>query len=300
VSSFRVFADHREEPMSVTPFLLLTILTAPAVPLPAQPRLDTVECRLRITADGVPLVRVRLTMADEAWFVLDTGATGTTIHTRLARRLGLDVTGKARIATLDATSHIGTVHLDAFGIVGLQVTHELDAAVHDLSLVRRSAPEAEGIVGQDVLSRYDYLIDTTRRRLTIGRFPAPASGVHLPLRTSAGRPMLVLDDGRGRYALVLDTGSDVLVMNADAARQAIGDVPPARRTRGRLETHLGTRDVEHHVGVRMANVALPPVALVRLPAEAWSMSPEVGLLPASLFSRVYVSARTGQAVVWPK
>ena len=180
--------------------------------------------------------------------------------------------------------------------------HELDAAVHDLTLVRRSAPDVEGIVGQDVLARYDYLIDTTRARLTIGRFAAPASGVHLPLTTSAGRPLLVLDDGRGRFGLVLDTGADVLVMEADAARLAIGDVPPASRTRGRLETHLGARDVdvEHHVGVRMANVALPPVALVRLPTDAWAMSPEVGLLPASLFSRVYVSARTGQAVVWPK
>jgi hypothetical protein len=126
--------------------------------------------------------------------------------------------------------------------------------------------------------------------------------VHLPLATSAGRPVLLVDNGRRRYGLVLDTGADVLVMEAGAARQAIGDVPPVGRTRGTLETHLGTRtvEVEHHVGVRMANLDLPPVAVVRLPAEAWSMSPEVGLLPASLFSRVYVSARTGQAVVWAK
>ena len=174
--------------------------------------------------------------------------------------------------------------------------------MHDLALVRRSAPDADGIVGQDVLSRYDYLIDTGHARLTIGRFAAPSSGVHLPLATSAGRPVLLVDDGRGPYGLVLDTGADVLVMEARAAQQAIGDVPPVGRTRGRLETHLGARDVdvEHHVGVRMANVDLPPLALVRLPREAWSMSPEVGLLPASLFSRVYVSARMGEAVVWPK
>ena len=288
--------------MSVTPFLLLTILTAPAVPLPAQPGLDTVDCRLRVTADGVPVVRVRVTSEHEAWFVLDTGATGTTIDARLARRLGLRASGESRMAALDAVTRIATVHLDAFAIVGLPVTHELDVAVHDMALVRRSAPDAEGIVGQDVLSRYDYLIDPARGRLTIGRFAAPASGVHVPLATSAGRPILVLDDGRGRFGLVLDTGAAVLVMEAAAARQAIGDVPPTGRTRARLETHLGMRDVdvEHHVGVRMANVALPPVAVVRLPADAWAMSPEVGLLPTSLFSRVYVSARTGTAVLWAK
>lgn len=288
--------------MSVTPFLLLTILTAPAVPLPAHPRLDAADCRLRITADGVPLVRVRVSSAHEAWFVLDTGASGTTIHTGLARRLGLQTSGEGRMAALDAATRIATVHLDAFAIVGLAVTHELDAAVHDMTLVRRSVPDAEGIVGQDVLSRYDYLIDTTRARLTIGRFAAPASGLHLPLTTSEGRPILVLDDGHGRFGLVLDTGADVLVIEANAARQAFGDVSPVGRSRGRLETHLGARDVdvEHHAGVRMANVDLPAVAVVRLPAEAWAMSPEVGLLPASLFSRVYVSARTGTAVLWAK
>ena len=288
--------------MSVTPFLLLTILTAPAVPLPAQPLQHAAECRLRITADGVPLVRVRLTSERGAWFVLDTGATGTTIHAALARELGLHASGESRMTTLDATTRVATVRLDAFSIVGLPVTHALDVAVHDMALVRRSAPDAEGIVGQDVLSRYDYLIDTARARLTIGRFAAPASGVHLPLAASAGRPIVLLDDGRATYGLVLDTGADVLVMEARAARQAIGDVPPVGRSRGRLSTHLGARDVdvEHHVGMRMANVDLPPVAVVRLPAEAWAMSPEVGLLPASLFSRVYVSARTGTAVLWAK
>jgi len=288
--------------MSVTPFLLLTILTAPAVPLPAQPSRDTVECRLRLTADGVPLVRVHVTSEQEAWFVLDTGATGTTIHTALARRLGLDATGRSRVTTLAGTARVATARLDAFAIVGLPVTHELDVAVHDMDLVRRSAPGADGIVGQDVLSRYDYLIDTARARLTIGRFAAPSSGMHVPLRASAGRPILMLDNGRGPYGLVLDTGADVLVMEARAARQAIGDVPPVARSRGRLATHLGGRDVdvEHHVGIRVANVDLPAVAVVRLPADAWSMSPEVGLLPASLFSRVYVSARTGTAVLWAR
>ena len=288
--------------MQITPILLLTILTVPAVPLPAQPAFGAAESRLRITAGGLPLVRVQVTTGHHAWFVLDTGATGTTLHVGLADRLGLRATGHTRVTTLGQTARVATVRLDAFAIIGLPVTHELDAAIHDMDAVRRSAAEAEGIVGQDVLSRYDYLIDTARTRLTIGRFTAPPSGVHLPLATSAGRPVLLVDDARGRYGLVLDTGADVLVMEAQAARQAIGDVAPVGRTRGTLETHLGTRtvDVEHHVGLRLANVTLPPLAVVRLPAEAWAMSPEVGLLPASLFGRVYVSARLGEAVVWPK
>ena len=288
--------------MPSTLLLLLTLMTAHAVPVPTQPVLGASECRLRIAAGGIPLVRVRVTTQREAWFVLDTGASGTTIHVGLAQRLGLSPSGQARLHTVEGTALVTTVRLETFALVGWPVTHDLDVAVHDLALVRQAVPEADGIVGQDVLAPYDYLIDPRRSRLTIGRFSAPLSGVRVPLAWSAGRPMLLMDHGQDRYGLVLDSGADALVMEAGAARQAIGDVSPVGRTRGLLQTHLGARsvEVEHHVGVRMANVDLPPIALVRLPTEAWAMSPEVGLLPASVFSRVYVSARTGQAVVWQK
>ena len=285
--------------------LLLTILTAPAVPPNAPSVVEgrgAVECRLRIGAAGVPLVRVDSTPHRSAWFVVDTGATGTTMHSDLARSLGLEEAGRVRITTIDGSASVSTVRLRRFGIAGVATRHDLDVAVHDLALVRRAAPEADGILGQDVLAQYDYLIDFSRQRLTVGRFAPPARGRRVPLSWSEGRPVLQVSGGPVGQGLVLDTGADVLVMEATAARLAIGDAPPAGRTRALLQTHAGSRtvDVEHHLGLRMANVDLPPVALVRLPDDAWQMAPEVGLLPASLFSRVYVSARTGEAVVWAK
>jgi predicted aspartyl protease len=280
--------------------LLLTILTAPAVP-PSVP-IGAIECRLRMSAGGVPLLRVDVMPGRPAWFVLDTGATGTTIHAGLVQRLGLPATGHARLTTVEGTVSVATVRLEGFRIEGLPVAHDVEAAVHALELVRQAAPEAEGILGQDVLGRYDYLVDQVRQRLTIGRFAPPPRGIRVPLVWSAGRPVLQMGGGPAGSGLVLDTGADVMVMEAAAARVALGDAPPTRRSRALLQTHAGARavDVEHHVGLRLANVDLPPLALVRLPADAWSMAPEVGLLPASLFGRVYVSARTGEAAVWPK
>jgi predicted aspartyl protease len=301
-----------------TLLLLLTILTAPAVPqsllvvADARPRhladvmpvmpLGATECRLRMNVAGLPLVRVEVVPGHQAWFVLDTGATGTTLHAGLVQRLGLVVGGHVRLATVDGTMSAPTVQLDEFRIAGVPVAHEVAAAVHALALVRQTVPDAEGILGQDVLARYDYMVDQVRQRLIIGRFAPPPRGVRVPLLWSAGRPVLQMGAGPAGARLVLDTGADVLVMEATAARLALGDAPPAGRSRALLQTHAGARavDVEHHVGLRMANVDLPPVAVVRLPSDAWHMAPEVGLLPASLFGRVYVSARTGQAAVWPR
>ena len=129
-------------------------------------------------------MRVRVTSGHEAWFVLDTGATGTTIHAGLAQPARVcHASGETSPDdTVEATARVATVRLEAFAIVGLPVTHELDVAVHDMALVRRSVPDAEGIVGQDVLARYDYLIDTTTRPADHRPLRARrSSGVHLPL-----------------------------------------------------------------------------------------------------------------------
>ena len=48
---------------------------------------------------------------------------------------------------------------------------------------------------------------------------------------------------------------------------------------------------------RLKNPSIPKV-LSDIVMQA--MAPEVGLLPASYFARVYVSARMGRAVVWEK
>lgn len=288
--------------MSTWMFLVLTILTPPGVPWPGLPDETVFDTPLRVGDGGVPLVAVEVAPGHRAWFAVDTGATGTTLASDTAEALGMRPIGHARLTTLQGGATAPTVHLPALKLDGVPVLHEVEAAVHDLTLVRRVTPQADGILGQDVLARYDYLIDLPRKRLRLGRFPPPAAGVRLPLSWSAGRPVLEVV-GRGRsYGLVLDTGADALLMEESAAAVTVGNPPPAARSRAVLETHVGRRtvDVEHYASLRLDVLDLPDVPLVRLSREAWPMSPEVGLLPASLFSRVYVSGRTGVVVVWQK
>ncbi|BCS33454.1 hypothetical protein TBR22_A26810 [Luteitalea sp. TBR-22] len=282
--------------------LLLTMLVAPGVPEANRTPMVTVEYPLRIGSGGLPLVEVEVAAGRRAWFVLDTAATGTTLSTELAASLALPAGGTTRIGTLGGSATVATAHLTNFRLVGMPERHELEVAVHDLAAVRRAAPEAAGILGQDVLARYDYLLDLPRRRLRVGRFEPPPAGVVLPLGWSVGRPVVEVATAGDRVGLVLDSGADVLVMEATAARATIGEVPVASRGRADLDTHVGRRsvEVEHHASLHFDRLDLPAVPVVRLPREAWPMSPEVGLLPASLFSRVYVSARTATAVVWAR
>lgn len=279
--------------------LLIAALAGPPVASPA-PTVTTLP--LRVSPAGLPMVRVEVTEERSAWFVLDTGATGTTVHDRLADQLRLPAAGEATMGTVTGRTTMALVRVPSLGFPGLAAVHDVVAGSHAMTSVRQAAPEAEGIIGQDVLGAHDYLIDFVRRVLVIGTFPPPRGGRGVDVRWSAGRPVLLFAGERGTQGLVLDSGADALVMERRAARDAVGDEPPATRGHASLRTHNGARmvEVEHHASLRLARLPLTRVALVRLPAEAWRLSPEVGLLPAALFAKVYVSARRGEAVLWPR
>jgi len=279
----------------IAAWLLMMLVVSAAA---AQP---PTSHRLRFTA-SLPLVLVELTPDDHTWFAIDTGATGTTVVPEVAERLALEVTGGAQLTTLAGRASTQVVRLATLRIGGAVHTHEVQAAVHDLSELRRLAPDAEGILGQDVLAAYDYLIDYRRGRLTLGDFEPPPRGVAMPLSWSAGRPLVHVRGRVSWHALVLDSGSDALVLDVRSAADVVGEVAGWTRSRAALRTHFGERavDVERHGRLQLANLSLSGVDVVRLSADAWQLSPESGLLPAVLFDRVYVSARTGRAAVWPR
>ncbi len=283
--------------------LLLTIFTMSVVPEHggAPGPAPTREARLRVGPDGVPVVRVEVAPGRLAWFVVDTGATGTTIATTLADRLGVLSSGRTLVTTIAGSTSVPIGRLGTLRIDGVTVARDLDVAIHDLRLVRETVADAEGILGQDVLGRFDYLIDLERGRLVLGWIEPPRDGVRVPLSWSADRPVLHFPGTRNRHALVLDSGANVLVIDADAADDALGPERGQRRPAG-LETHVGRRDVqvEHHPALRLADLDLGAVDVLRVDDEAWTSGPEVGLLPASVFRRVYVSARRGEAMVWER
>lgn len=250
---------------------------------------------------GLPLIRLELTANVHAWFVVDTGASGSTISNGLAATLELEPSGDVTLTTIAGATTVPTVTLDSLRLPRWPVAHRVQFAVHDLAAVRRVAPRAQGILGQDVLARYDYLIDYERRTLRIGWFDEPAAGVAMPLTWSRGRPVLALTDGRGAGGLVLDSGADVLTLEHGAAGTLVRSWPTSTSA-ATIETHTGTRrvDVEHHARARLGDLRLPEATIVRVPSADWQLAPEIGLLPAGYFDRVYVSARAGRAVVWPR
>lgn len=214
---------------------------------PLPPRLvGGTELRLEITRDGTLLVPV--TVYDAAGrahaqaFVVDTGASITSLTPAAADALGL---ARGEPITINAgADEIAAFQTDLPGLaIGAARFDGVRIAVLELPEARRLGVSFAGVLGLDLLGRYDVEIDLARRRFAL--HPSGAAAM-----IARNRAMAQLPIERGRYGLVvltariegyaampaiLDLGAQWTVINRSAARSmtgfAIQGVTPVERTR---------------------------------------------------------------------
>src|SRR5262245_52659548 len=137
--------------------ILLVLMT-----IPASVRADTrasVGIPLALEMDGRIAVAVRVNGAGPFRFRLDTGASRTVISSRLAAQPRIAPAGQSRTITQTGQAERRLVLIDEliFGPEAGQAASNLVALTlqpHELD----SAGKVEGLLGQDVLSRWIYTI----------------------------------------------------------------------------------------------------------------------------------------------
>jgi hypothetical protein len=142
----------------------------------------------------------------------------------------------------------------------------------------------QGVLGQEFLANFDYLIDLKARTLIFG-MPAP-TGDHIPTRRIDGRLALATNVGN----LVLDSGTDTLVLfHADTSKS------PALLS---IRTANGSAAVGSGSRLRIQIAGRQFLANEFLIAP-WSDVSEDGILPLGVFRAVYVSNSGGHIVANP-
>src|SRR5262245_27021407 len=211
-------------------------------------------------------------------FLLDTGTSLNHFDPKKARGIGVLPTFRTEVQT--ATGKVAMLGAD-----GLCVTVEgirSDAQMFLLGgtdALHQLSPDIDGILGQSFLSEFDYLIDVEARRLVFG--VAEPAGTRMPLRSAAGRP--AIDTNLGR--MVLDSGSH---------RPVLFNVVTTSDTQ-EFVTMSGTVTV----GTVAREIKIDGRTFWRgfaigLPSSEAGLA---GLLPLSIFKRVYISNSQGFVVV---
>lgn len=204
-------------------------------------------------------------------FLIDTGAQTNQLYAPLAGAIGLSPTYRVELESVSGTVLVPGLR-GAMISLGPATAADQEILLTGLDAVQALSPGIHGVLGQEFLSRFDYLLDFAGGRLSFAALE-PENGLHLGLQLVHGRPAIPTDLG----TLILDSGAATAVLYrnrhapaAAALRTAAGSVA-ASAPRSTTLRIAGRRLL-----VNAVSVALPGRA-------------ESGLLPAAAFRRVYVS-----------
>jgi len=204
-------------------------------------------------------------------FLIDTGAESNQVEASIARKIRLKATFRTEIDTITGGAVAAGGRVEKV-TVGPATASGQEFLITSLEAVHQLSPGIQGVLGQEFLSRFDYLLDFSGRRIVFGA-AHPDGGNRITLNLIDRRPAIETDRG----TLVIDSGSAVAILYAD----------PAGRSGERVFTAAGSGVVSRtwDLKLRLAGRAYNIIAAT---VPHGSMR-EAGVLPASLFHSIYVS-----------
>ncbi len=249
---------------------------------------------IKVRENGRLLLPVGLNGGQDNTFLLDTGATITVISERLATKAGVARQGTARLQTSAGLVPLALARVDKIKIGGRLIEGQA-VLIGDLGRLFRLDGDIEGILGQDILSRFNYILDRRHRKLEIeGDSDAGIpSGTRLSFERRGGK--IYVRAAGGALRLMLDSGSAYLILFEDAVRE----LHPVVLDSG------GTEVMSSLVGRReflMALIPDLPIGDTRLRnvqallTARQSGRYEDGFLPLHFFDSIYIN-NTGNFLI---
>jgi predicted aspartyl protease len=237
--------------------------------------------------NGRLLVPVAVNEKKEYRFLFDTGATTSVLSKRVAKKACVSATSVKRVGTFAGVVTVSMGRVDSLRI-GTHEIPELEVLIADLGRLFNLHPEIEGILGQDVLSRFNYLLDRRRGKLEIEQDDSllpRLSGTRVPCEMRGGK--IYVPAAGADLHLILDSGNPYIVIYEDAASrlQPAANIKEAQV----VESAIGSRAIRPfrvdllEIGdSRLRNV--DAYLAVRGPGRL-----EDGFLPLHIFDLIYVN-----------
>jgi hypothetical protein len=235
-------------------------------------------------------------------FVLDTGTDTTLVDPLLAARLSLPAAGEIRLNSL-AGSKIVTSSVLQKLTLGLAQVRNLHVLIQDLSAERKIDPLITGVVGQNFLSHFNYLLDYQAHSIQFelsSEIRTAVEGDSVLIHTTGNRMIVVAtvqsSDDRERLRLTLDSGASA-VMLVGRPSQVIG----LRENKVGMGTDASFGALVGRVNLLTVGPAQfhdLRVLLCREPAY-WEQI-EDGVLPTALFRAMYVNNKEGFVIFNPR
>lgn len=256
------------------------------------------EAALRLTPGRLPVVALSLGGQGPFDFLVDTGSATTLVDGALVERLGLRPVDRVEVVGPGGLRVVPRAQLPELTVAGETVPGPR-APFADLASLREADPSLEGILGRDVLGRFDVLIDFAagRLRLDRGQGRGLPGAARLPLAEDGSAVVAALGRDGGRpLRLLLDSGAASLVLYGAPGPATGVELSPA----GAGWRVSGVSGASDAAAVRVRALDIGGHRFAHLEAAVLAgRDPRGydGLLPAALFGRVFLGYRSGHAAM---
>lgn len=234
-------------------------------------------------------------------FLLDTGTNTTLISMEFARRLRLRPTDRIELVTVTGAQVVPRARLASLA-VDEQRAEDVEVLFSELREVRAVKPEIVGVLGQNFLAQCNYQLNYRTQQMTFEadeELMGELRGQRLPIEWHEGRVLVGAGKKQGR--LVLDSATATLLLfNAERGGLELDWAPTAPQW-VQARSDLGSRLVQQR---RLRSFSVGGVSFYDLPATLCEPKDagrvEDGLLPTSLFHKIYFNHRQGFVIFNPQ
>lgn len=241
-------------------------------------------------------------------FLLDTGTNTTLITPELSRRLDLRPTDRIELMTVAGSQIVPRSQLHSLAI-GSKSVNNVEVLFADLPEIRQLDSSISGVIGQNFLSQFNYMLDYRNRRIEFeegDEIESRLTGARLLIERDEGKCIVVtpsISNSKSARRFVLDTALSGLVLFVSNAPMLDIKLEHSPHSLISVSTNAGTDTARLGVlrTLQIGNETFRelPVALIQSPIITGNRS-EDGLLPARLFRTIYFNNRKVYVIFNPR
>jgi hypothetical protein len=287
---------------------LIIILYALYLPFPTVTRAQT-TIKLGASSWGYLIVPVSINGSGPYQFLLDTGSNRTLVRNELLDTLGIS---SKKLIPANMTAGVSYLHptvAESVTVAGLSV-HGLGVEGIDADQLSRLRISIQGVLGEDFLKHFDILIDNHAKTLTVGNgsdLACSLTGDHLPLsfagkrsdHSTADRLVLglKLPSSQATKQFLIDSGTNYATVFPSKGMPYKGNAMPG----GTLLTFSGnSRCKIDFVTLSLGSNTFHDLKLASCEGVTRERVDVDGILPTSIFDRLFISHASGYAIANPR
>lgn len=273
----------------------------------AKPALASRPVRFK-QLQNLIIIQVTVNEAGPFDFIFDTGSSSTVIDLELARQLGLIPIASSSVVTVTGSKTLPSYRLDILA-VGPTSGRNLTVFSTELREIHAISPKIRGVLGQNFLSRFDYMLNYRDQRIEFeenGEFANTLQGVRIPVEHDSGMVLIATQPSspqKQASKLVMDSGVSSVVVFKDTSRNSDLEIELDVNGGIKTSTIIGSQTLSTG---RLRKLQLGSEKFSGLPVRvvdnrtAAEGGPESGLLPTSLFRSIYFNNTQNFVILNPR